>query len=351
MKLNGIVGTGSGKVGNAVFSVRSGQQILREYQNKVKNPSTFLQVEQRAKFKLLSQLAADLSDYIAIPRDGNKSSRNVFQRINSQFVHAVDGVATVGLDQVQLTRSPFAMANFVADRSSGQYIEVSLASAAAISFDCVVYVAFAKNDDGGLILHDELVVSNDGIDNQFTGQMRYTSKEIIVYSYGVRYNSNKARSVFGNMAVKSATRVASLIATSQVITTGTTVTSTESLTLMYGMDTATSAEKNFIDVKIDGEAWSENVETSQSYNDITFKTGSQNYGMYVHMWKRADAGFPRPGATVSPVRTAVLINSDRVRVRSINDRNYPYAFMTIGSIDENDVFTCRAVYQYYNHYV
>ena len=76
MKLYGLFGKGSGKLGSSVFAISSGEQIVREYNPVVENPNTPAQVEQRAKFKLLSQLASDLASALAFKKEGLVSTRN-----------------------------------------------------------------------------------------------------------------------------------------------------------------------------------------------------------------------------------------------------------------------------------
>lgn len=58
-KFIGLVGTGSGKAGNFVFSKGdNGDTIVRAYQPKVSNPRTELQVLQRAKMNVVGQFSA-----------------------------------------------------------------------------------------------------------------------------------------------------------------------------------------------------------------------------------------------------------------------------------------------------
>ena len=78
MKLNGFVGKGTGKLGSSVFAVSGGEQIVRQYNPNVSNPNTDAQVAQRAKFKLMSQLAAVLAPGLAFKKDSLVSPRNKF---------------------------------------------------------------------------------------------------------------------------------------------------------------------------------------------------------------------------------------------------------------------------------
>ena len=234
MKLKGIVGKGSGKVANAVFRVRSGVQIVSQYQPKVANPCTVKQVHRRAVFKLVAQLSADLLQYIAIPWVKRISPRNRFERVNYQLLTYDDGVASINLERVQLTDSSIGIPDFLADRSSGQYIELRLMGDAAIDLDKVVYVACTKSDDGALMPFDETIVTTADGNPRFIGRLRYTPKEIVIFAYGIRINSEKARAAFGNMLVQSATEVANLVTASHNVSVGTTLTATKGLTLYYG---------------------------------------------------------------------------------------------------------------------
>lgn len=87
--IQGITGGLSGKMGSAVFRQRHGKTVVTQYQPAVANPNSDGQVVQRAKFKLVSQLAAVLNDYAAIPRNGSVSGRNTFTKLNLPAVEAV----------------------------------------------------------------------------------------------------------------------------------------------------------------------------------------------------------------------------------------------------------------------
>lgn len=64
MKLQGFL-KGVGKVENLVVSQVGGVTIARAYQPNVSNPKTEKQVDQRARLKLASQIAAAMSPVIA----------------------------------------------------------------------------------------------------------------------------------------------------------------------------------------------------------------------------------------------------------------------------------------------
>lgn len=82
MKLNGLVGGGTGKFGNSVFSQNAGRTIVRQYQSEVKNPNTARQQKSRAIFKIANDLAKVFAPAIVIgrPRVGALTSRNQFTK-------------------------------------------------------------------------------------------------------------------------------------------------------------------------------------------------------------------------------------------------------------------------------
>lgn len=82
MKLNGLVGGGTGKLGNSVFSQNAGRTIVRQYQSEVKNPNTARQKSARSRFAFVNALAKDFAAAIAIgrPRVGVLTSRNQFTK-------------------------------------------------------------------------------------------------------------------------------------------------------------------------------------------------------------------------------------------------------------------------------
>lgn len=113
--MQGITGKVSGKMGSAVFRVREGQQVVTQYNPIVKNPNTAGQQAQRAKFKLMSQLAAIMSPGIGTmgvinrPARGKSTRRNGFVQKNfalAETESANDTVtAKVPMEQLQLTDS------------------------------------------------------------------------------------------------------------------------------------------------------------------------------------------------------------------------------------------------------
>lgn len=61
---HGPLSRAKGKLGGVVYQQYEGMQIAREYQPVVKNPQSTKQTENRAKFKLASQLVAQFADVL-----------------------------------------------------------------------------------------------------------------------------------------------------------------------------------------------------------------------------------------------------------------------------------------------
>ena len=81
-----FINKAAGKVGNLVLYQRSGEQVMRAYQNKVKNPRTLEQVMQRAKFanavKFYKRAIKNFFPFAFEDQRKNESAFNAFMRHN-----------------------------------------------------------------------------------------------------------------------------------------------------------------------------------------------------------------------------------------------------------------------------
>lgn len=238
---------GSGKLGNAVYAQTGGECIARQYQPNVANPSSEGQVEQRSKFKLMSQLSAALKPSLAIRKEGLKSARNIFTSINAPLATIDDGLASINLNKVQITKSNRGMSDFTADRSSATKIAVSLVENMAANLNRVVYAAFTKEVDGSLTAFASVAVDAAGVNGQFPGELPYTTKAVVIYAYGMQDTNAKAAAAYGNMTVPTAEQVAKLLASSSEVAAGTNLTATKGLTMLVGETSGSSdAEEHFL---------------------------------------------------------------------------------------------------------
>lgn len=108
MKSTGLFGKNSGRVGGVVYSNYRGQQIVRAYQPSVKNANSKLQIAQRAKFKLVSQIGASLRKELELsylPSNTTETPRNSWMsRMLRKTVYA-NGEASLPIEDVVLTNS------------------------------------------------------------------------------------------------------------------------------------------------------------------------------------------------------------------------------------------------------
>lgn len=216
MKLSGIVGTGTGKLGSSVFATVAGKQIVRQYQPNVSNPSTAGQVAQRAKMKLMSQVAASMSPVIAMRRNGLQSGRNVFIKKNFTQVSYQSDTAQVNLEGIQLTDGTGnALVFDVAWSGSGTNASVTVypanipADATAIAFAC-----FKRSSDGSLTLVGSTVKERDDDDNHWSEAL-FTpgTDKVVIYVYYISALDARAKAKFASYNVQTALDLATLLAT------------------------------------------------------------------------------------------------------------------------------------------
>lgn len=241
-KMSGITGKLQGKYGNAVFRVRRGVQVMAQYNPTVENPNTDKQIQARAKWKLVSQLASVFAKIIAIPRDGGKTPRNIFTQVNYSLLNFNGDRAQIDLPYVQLTKSSRAMAPFIVTRSNGQAINVALQNAEL--FSRVVYVVVAKN------LREELnIFASETVENPtpneaniFSASLPYTSQAIVVYAYAMTDANSQVSLDFQNLVAPTAQEVASLLVRRGSDIYSYNLTKTSGAYLEVGTDDAVSVE-------------------------------------------------------------------------------------------------------------
>lgn len=216
MKLNGILGKGTGKLGSSVFAITGGVQVMREYNPNVSNPNTDAQINQRAKFKLMSQIAADLASVIVIPKDGLVSARNRFVSKNIGFVEAVNGEATVNYVALQLTASDSAFPAVTGAIDDQGNLSVELAKMPAADVQKVVYCAFAKDDTNQLSLIGTTIVDRSEATNNFAATFANAADAYVVYAYGIKASAIAANPNYDNYVIGGATDIARLVASRSI---------------------------------------------------------------------------------------------------------------------------------------
>lgn len=228
-KASSMWGKTTGKVGGLVYAASGGEQIVREYNPSVANPSTSAQVNQRARMKLMSQLSAALAPVVAMTKDGLISKRNKFVKKNFGSSYALNGVAQISYENIQLTEGstglPQVVVNVRVDAAGGPAAYLAAAPGANISR--VVYCVFSKSQENRLqyLFSRIATVKGDGSDANpyFLVDLadlptiegddgRVFDGEFVIYAYGMSDTSEKATARYGNLNVQTASDIATLVA-------------------------------------------------------------------------------------------------------------------------------------------
>lgn len=249
-KVTSINGKATGKLGSVVYAVSAGQQIAREYNPNVANPSTSKQVNQRAKLKLMSQLSGAMAVAIAIPKDGLRSCRNLFIKENIGLVGASNGEAQISYENIQLTKGTTAIPGIKVQRVSTTALAVELLENAASTVDRVVYVAFKKNTENQLQYVGSVVADEATPDGTFSAELPYVAGDVLIYAYGMRDTSSSASAKYGNYEVHDGTDIADLVATRKLAAGDYQLTATRGTTLFSGDSENETAGANEVMVYI-----------------------------------------------------------------------------------------------------
>ena len=235
MKLSSILGKGSGKLGAAVFSTNNGQQVVRQYQPKVKNPNTVAQTVQRARFKLMTQIASSYAPVIAIPRSGTVSSRNMFVKKNMPLVIGTADGAQVVYENLQITNGTRALPGVHVKREGGK-LKIGLLQAPTSTISRVAYCAFSKDSEGQLSLEYSIIANTAGQTGTFDVETKDIAGDVVFYAYGMIDTNSSATAAFENYHVDSATDLAKLIATRKLSLSDFSLTKTRGATLKAGVN-------------------------------------------------------------------------------------------------------------------
>lgn len=149
MKLQGMAGKGTGKLGSMVYATVRGAQIVRQYNPVVFNPNTEKQVKQRAKFALLAKLATSMNDALVFQgRGAMVSNRNAFIKENSG--NFVEGTADIKFNSLSLTSGHVEGAAYPTVTANAQThsltISMAVSSTLVAGFGYAVIVASSEND-------------------------------------------------------------------------------------------------------------------------------------------------------------------------------------------------------------
>lgn len=193
--MQGITGKLSGKMGAAVFRVREGQQVVTQYNPIVKNPNTAGQQASRAKFKLMSQLAAIMSPGIGTmgvinrPARGKATRRNGFVQKNFALVETETSgdtvTAKVPMEQLQLTDSFRFLPGMSITSDAGSFDVEMLDIPAEVTTIRMIVVGYSPLSDGEQANIREIVdvpVVSNAVNHTFTATL---GTKFTVLAYGL----------------------------------------------------------------------------------------------------------------------------------------------------------------------
>ena len=159
-----------------IVTYRVGETMLaREYNPHPANPKTERQVQQRAKIKLLAQIAAVFRPIIAIFPSSGKSSRAIFARLNYPKITASGTNAEIDFTSLSLTDSSrhiTQVAKDIAFLPSGVRMLVGLPQEPTKDIKRVFYYIYTKTDNGKLQLLD-----------YYLSEIRWTSRNPLYFCW------------------------------------------------------------------------------------------------------------------------------------------------------------------------
>lgn len=222
-KVTSLYGKTTGKIGSIVFATSGGETIAREYNPHVANPNTQAQVNQRARMKLMSQLSAALSPVLVMQKEGLVSKRNKFVQKNFNACYALNGVAQITYENVQITEGNTALpALTIAGEASGGSMSfvVAMSSEPSATINRVVYCLFKKSNEGKLEFQSSQIVTTrlqQGETFYFIAEFNnLPAAEYVIFAYGMSDTSERASAEYGNLNVVTASDLARLVATRSI---------------------------------------------------------------------------------------------------------------------------------------
>lgn len=238
----------AGKKAGLVTYYVGDTMLAREYNQHTANPKTERQVQQRAKIKLLSQIAAVFRPIIAIFPSSGKSSRAIFARLNYPKITASGTTAEIDFTSVSLTDSnrPITqVAKDIAFLPSGVRMLVGLPQEPTEDIKRVFYYLFGKQDNGKLVFLDYYLSeirwssrnplffcwANAPFEIDEQGK---ATRDYVIYAIGMGDNSEEATNYWQNLDVPNLEFLGQIIAEELITHSDFFFTETSSLSWFRG---------------------------------------------------------------------------------------------------------------------
>lgn len=285
-KIFGIAGDVSGKIANQVYAVVKGVNIVRKYNPQPANPQTNLQVESRAKLKLLSQLSAAIKRAIAMQAKGLQSVRNVFTKVNYGFTVFDGDNADINLADIQFTNSSVGMVGFRAERVAGYGISVELLESVFGTYDQVVWLVCKKLSDGRILVNESKVMDITEALPKAATVMQDPLVDGSIHCYGIRFNSELGKAEFSNIVVPSAEEVARIVTSRKLNTNDYTLSETRGLYLgADDTEAVTSGTALIVSVSVAAGEGTVSGGGSYAFGDTVTLTATPAEGQVFASWQ------------------------------------------------------------------
>lgn len=205
MKLQGMAGKGTGKLGSMVYASVRGTQIVRQYNPIVYNPNTEKQSLQRARFSLLTKMAAMVSPALVFQgREGMVTNRNAF--IKANFGKFEEDEALLNFNDLTLTSGNIQAVRYptVSVNSSTHVMTINMVSAETTFAGFGVAIILApENADGKPWVYS--AIQSAGNDRTATLTVTLPTGgsygEAYVIGYPMFYKDGATRTSYANTVV------------------------------------------------------------------------------------------------------------------------------------------------------
>lgn len=228
MKLYGIFGKGSGKVGSSVFAISGGEQIVREYNPVVSNPNTDAQQKVRARFKLLSQLAASLASVLAFEKKGLVSKRNQFISKNFSATSTEGKVAKIDLESILISngaKPSFTLAN--TGDTTGVGFNLEAQSVSGSNYEGLVFITIWVDEANGLtVMNSEVkeVEAEAGESQDIVLSTSPVGQNTLFMCYGIKRGAGLVKTLLEDYGANAAQKVARLLWSASISSSSSVVT-------------------------------------------------------------------------------------------------------------------------------
>lgn len=246
-RLQGISGGMSGKTGSFTYRQTRGQTVVSQYQPIVKNPNTAGQQAQRAKFKLMSQLAAIMSEGFGTmgvnerPARLRPTQRNAFVSLNMKLAtfNEEDQQAKIPMDMLQLTSSSRPLGTISQPNVQSPEVIISdiPSDVTAVRIVEVVYREFNEStSEGSFIIKTRPEIRQITDVPVTNGSVNYTASNFsTVLAYGLIPTSAETSSKFDSIHMPNDEAFVGAVDLNSLVTSGTLI---ETMTIGLNVETA-----------------------------------------------------------------------------------------------------------------